>query len=611
MKINKFGLVSVLVCAGLLVGPAMAQDAAKPSAVFDHIPAGAMGYVVSNSVKATTDNVDRFLADIGVASMLAEEMPSGLLGLLKSELKLGEGFDASGGLAVVLLDPSLYGVDLADIVQQKMDNKKVTDVKIPFVIMLPGKDLDTAFPALKDSKKTKVGDYTQVDLPPGPMLTAQHGSYILLSPVDKALKAVIDATKTAKDEMTAAQKEVLGRSDLGVYINMKMAAPVLTKIMAMVDEKAKSSPMGRHGPDIGKMMQLNSQVITQTQAVVVSARIAKTGFVFEELIDYVPGSDMAKMLKAIKASDKSLVGRLPNINYVMAGGSIGYVGESSGIEKMSIQTMVEFLAQASGGKISDAQSKKLQALMVSLNDQATGAQFAVGQAPEGAGLIGAAMLIECQDAQKVKGLLADSAALGQEIIQSVGGGEARELTVTYNKDAGGAGVDTIDVSHPQLTGMPEEGRKMMAQFIGEDKIRLMVSSPDKNTVLLTFGGGKAFLEQALKAAKEGGSIGKDKGLAAAMEMMPKNMVGMFALNAGNLVDTISKGAGMAGAMFPPIKINSQVPVLMGAGVTDTTQHVVVLVPTDTIKEVAGIFMMFAQGMRGGMGGPPMGPPGGF
>jgi len=105
--------------------------------------------------------------------------------------------------------------------------------------------------------------------------------------------------------------------------------------------------------------------------------------------------------------------------------------------------------------------------------------------------------------------------------------------LTYTKNGEGT-WDVIEISHPEMAAMPEEQRTMMKTILGEDKVRILISSPDDKTVVFTFGGSKAMMEEAVKAATTGGSLPQDKGLTAAMENMPKNLVMVGAINGANI-----------------------------------------------------------------------------
>jgi len=606
-------MMTLLACAALFVAPVMAQNAT--SAVLDEIPAGSMGFVVVNNVKVATDDVDRFLNDIGVAGMLKDEMPKGLLEMLKAEIGLGEGFKADGGLAMMMLETTPYGIDLPALVEKKMGNDAGGEkVKLPWVAAIPGTSLEAVFTSLKDAKKETVGKATKVAFPFGDLFTVQHGNYILLSPVDKALEAVTSAKKTAKAEMSDGQKAVIGRSDVAVFVNLKVCGPVINKILTGIEKKMAEPGMANPlGLNFSQLFQMDKDQIAQIEAVTISARVAKTGFVIEELVDAVPGSAMAKQMQAMKPSGKSLVGRLPSFSYVVALGGSGNVGKEGAEQvKTAAKAISDLLVKASGGKVKAEQGDKLQKIVVDLADQCQGGQFVLGQAPADNGLIGMALLIEAKDAEKVKASLADSVALAQDIVKAAAGDDedAKGFKIAYTKGAASAS-DVIEVTHPNLANMSEDDRATMKKFLGEDKIRILVATPDKSTVLLTFGGGKAFQDAATKAAKDGGELAKDKGLAAAMEIMPKNPVFILAVNAANLMDMVSKGADLSGAgnMLPPIKITGQTPLTIGAGIDGNSEHVVVFVPTEMVKEVVQIFQMFMGGRRGGA--PPVVAPGDF
>ena len=73
--------------------------------------------------------------------------------------------------------------------------------------------------------------------------------------------------------------------------------------------------------------------------------------------------------------------------------------------------------------------------------------------------------------------------------------------------------------------MAEAERAQVKAILGEDKIRIFLAAVDKTTVVSTIGGGKPFLADAIKRAKEGGSILADPGTIQALKYMPKNCSG--------------------------------------------------------------------------------------
>jgi hypothetical protein len=247
------------------------------------------------------------------------------------------------------------------------------------------------------------------------------------------------------------------------------------------------------------------------------------------------------------------------------------------------------------------------------NDQVTGIQFVGGGAPAGSGLFGLSLVIQCKDSAKMKDLLADYAGIAQGLVKHFGKDEpdANGIVVKYVKGietVGAISADAIVVEAPMLEKMEEADRAEMKKVLGEDKIRVRVLATDKNTVVVTIGGSNAFFAEAVKAAAAGADnkIGTDANSLAAMKHLPaeRNMVALF--SASNLYDVIVSGMRVVSPEeeMPPFKITCKTPIAIGAGTTGKSAHVVAFIPTDLIKDIAGMIMHFTGGMGGQPGNPP-------
>lgn len=614
MKLMRLAAVVLSLCA--MAGAGMAQDsAAKPGAILEQVPSGAMAFVVCKNLKTTVGHVDDFLAQIGMSEPVKQTFPDGLVEALRTGLKFGEGFNPEGGMGVALIDTG----DLEALVNQVTEGKKV-DVKVPFVLMIPGKDLKSLF-AGRDIKTEAAGKFTKAQLNMGEVFTFERAGYVLISPNEKALTAFIsgeEPVKNASKDLSKDQAALVDRSDVAAFINVKAAAPLLDKLLKMAEKKTAEGP-GAPPPAmkdfVGQAFQLDRDMAKQLQGVALGMHFAKKGLIFEELVDYVPDSDMGKAIAAVKVPDKPLLGRVPNLNYAIAFGGMGASVRTQATDKY-FDFIVKAITQGSEGKISDATAKKIADLFKASSDQMTGSQFVIGQAPKGSGVFGMACVCECKDSDKLKALMADSMATAQEVLDSLTKTEegkpmtpaARELAgvkIAYTKNGGGAEVDSIDLTIPQMAKMTEKETKLFKDIVGDDKVRFLVKTVDKNTVLVTFGGSKAFLEEATKAATSGGPLPKDEGVVAVAEFMPKNLVGMAVFNAGNLLDDVVTGAQSIGQALPlpPMKLYGDVPVAMGVGVTGSTEHVVIYVPNALIKDASGAMQMLMQSRSNTMGGP--------
>ena len=578
----------------------------------DQLPAGALGYIVVNNVKATTGNVEKFLGTIGLGDMLGEDMPGGLVQMIQGMARLGEGFNPNGGAAAVMLDPEQFGVDLVQMIMgqgRKPEGAPAEQPKLPFVIIVPGTGVKEVFGMYETAP---AGRYTEVKLRMGKMFAADSGGYVLLSPTPKALDAILAANKKAASELPAEQRALLSRADLGMHINMKVVAPIFNKFTAMIEQQIAGmqqmqQQMAEEGqpmpptPDmqiaglVAPVMGFYRELISQMESVTAGVRLAQSGIVVEEMASFVPDSALGRMMAAYGVSDKPPLNRLPNLPYVLAMGALIPEGEAKQqIVKLSQDMLEKILALPALAKLSDETKAKTRKLVADYNNQVTGVQIVAGGAPEGSGVFGLSIVLQCKDAATLRGLLAEEVALADEIIKTlIQGPEAQQLKLTYDRSIdsiGDGAVDSITVSHPELLELDEDERAEMTKIIGEDKIRFLVASADDKTVVVTFGGGKAFLAEALKAGKGGGTILTAAQTEQAMTLMPKNCSVLMLINVGNLFDVITTAMKVIDPdEVLPFRIKTKTPIAYGGGVTGGSGHVVLHIPNELIAEAVAVF----------------------
>jgi len=643
---NKPGILVASLCvASLLVAvlaqgpaaspPAAAEATTKPAAptlkpVLQAIPAGSMGYVVINNLQTAVGNVEKYLTDIGLGEMIAEEMPGGMLKTITSQMKIEKGFQPNGGLAVTMLDPGAFDIDLMKMLGIGKDGATTTPAtatapadqpKLPVVAFLPGKGVAEFF---ANHKTAPAGKFTQVTIEdgPGPLLAVQHGDYILLSPSGKAIEFVIGAKKSAADELNATQAKLLTDSDIAARVNMKVTGPILNKMIKgvelLTDAKEEGfvgdsaprlpEPLDEIAPALKHMMPFYRWLIGQMEGVTITGRVGKTGLVFDVLTEWAPESLYAKALAEYKKTAATKLARLPNNSYIFALGVANQGGPATKI--ILTKYMDAMLGEKHLAKLPELTKAKIKDLALALQDQIGGMELVAGGAGEGAeGVFGASCVIECKDAEAFRNLLAQAAGTTQTVIHKLFGEDNEDilqLKITYAKGAETVGetkLDTISITHPDIDEMDEDELSEMSVFLGEEKIRLFVAQADKNTVVVTFGGSKAFMGEALKAAKAGGgTILKGEGVAEAMKYIPKEPTGLMLFNVQGLIAMITKAAErMSTGEAPPFEITTKVPIALGSAVAGSSEHATVYVPTKLVKEIVAA----VQGLFAGMMGPPV------
>ena len=606
-------LASLLIVSVATGAAAQVKPAAEP--IIGHIPAGTMGYIVINNADGALKKVEKFLGDIGMGAVLGgQETPGALLQMIQAGAKLGEGFNPNGGVAVLMLDPQQYGIDFVKMMKEET---KPDPSQLPIVMAVAGSSVKEVF-GLYDV--TTAGKYAKVAFPGAQMVAAPCGGYVLLSPMAKALDAVLAARKKAPAELSKDEAALMKRSDLCVYMNMKIVGPMYIKIMKVAQEKMAAQQAAGGMPatpfdmmGAGGMLEMftkiYSDLFNQMNSLTMGVQMADTGVVIEQMVTFAPDSKYAKMLAAYGAGGKPPLGRLSNLPYVLAFGMTLKEGEGkAAFAKLSQDMMDAIFSIEQFAAISAETKAKIKKLNAEEIDQVTGMQMVAGGAPGGSGVFGLGMVIECKDSAKYKALMAEETKLGLEVVKElIKEQELQQLQVTYDKGVdtlGSISIDAITISHPKLAEMPEEERAMLTKVLGEDKIRVFVAAIDKTTVVSTIGGGKPFLADAIKRAKEGGSILAEPGTIKALKYMPRNCSGVGLLNAGNLFEVIRTGmqAYQPGGAIP-FNIACKTPIAVGGGVTGSAGHAVVYVPNELIKEISGIVQMFMGGMGGGAPAP--------
>lgn len=593
-------------------GSAALGQGAEVEAVLDHIPAGSLGFIVVNNVKATTDKVDKFLVEIGVSEMLPSPDPDNpskkppVLGMLKAMAQVGEGFNDNGGLAVVMLDPKAYGLDLLKMLNlgggmtkaaaaPAAEPKPEPQPKVPFVILVPGTGIKEIFGAYKQEP---AGKHTLLHLRMGPTYAAKVGGYVALSPNDKALAAVVSAKAKAPGEIPPEQLRTLRKADLGYHVNMRVAGPVADEFMKKIGQQmvTQAGPMG---PVMGTYIEFYRDMIGQLETVSVGARLVPGGLVFDEMVAFKDGSTFDKALAAGKGIRGGRLDALPDLKYAMAVGSAGQNDPTT--VKLTMDMIDGLIKSELLKQLPEAERQRLRKVARGLTEQITDIQMVIGGTPEGSGLFGMAFVMKCKDAAKTKQLLAEEAKSIQAIARSFAEQEPdmKDIQVRYVKGLetiGSVSVDAIVVEHPELTNMEEDDRAQMKKALGEDNVRFYLCSPDSKTVVATFGGARPFLVEALKASRGGGKIGTMPADLEAVKHLPKNRSSIVLINVANLFDVVVNAVRTMDPdeELPPFKLTCKTPIAAGVGVTGDSAHIVLYVPSKLIKEVVGVVTMFVM-----------------
>jgi len=639
MRRIQFAVIALMIPA--VVSPLWAQTAAaKPKApaesVLKHIPAGAMGYVAVNNIEKTALKVEKFMTSVGLMPPTPPSdggpQPSMLIAMIRKEAKLGNGFNPNAGAAVAVLDPKQFGINLPALIEsgitgEKPDEKNAAAMEagFPFILFVPGSSLSKTFGNYEI--KARDDGFATVKLRMGKMFAGRAGSYIILSPNEAAVKAVLVAQKKAGDELNKTEAALIARNDIAYRIDYKLLAPIVSKFY---DVMGKQIAAGE--PEMAPIMKLYfsviSQAFEQVDTGVGGLRIDKTGIVAESLDVAKADSTLAKFWtaqgKAKHRGGASVLDSLASLPYVLAIGAAGEPGENEATGFVSKFVDDILAAEPLATKLDAATKARTRKLVTGFMEQIGEVQFVGGGAPAGSGVFGLAWVIKCKDSAKLTALLAEKASLAQTFITTlIDDPDAKKLKITYSKGVDKAGkipVDAIEISHPKMVEMSERERADMMKAMGEDKIRFLIAAPDKKTVVVTLGGSTAMTGKAAAAAASKGTIPTAPGTKEVMQYMPKDP-GMLALvNVANLLDVIRTGIAsvtedpeqrqMMMKIVPQLQCKT--PIAAGFKMQDNTALSVLYVPTAMIRElvpkIQAMMMMFMMDALGPGKQAPGGPP---
>jgi len=601
-------LLAVGLCSLVLVTGAFAQArpaaAAKTSEVLGLVPAGSMGVLVVNNVKATTDNLDKFLGDLGVP------LSGSSLEMLLSQLEIEDGFRATGGFAAVMLDPQQFGIDLMAMIQSEITGEPMVlsdtasgDQTPPVAIYVPGKLKDL----LAGHDVSKAGKHQKVDLNGTEVYVTELKNYVIFSPTPKVLDAIVASKKAIVATMTAEQSAAVVGSDLAVYFDMKICGPMLSKLLELQQQM-----MQRDANDAAEMIaaqfsnmmsQTQREALEQADSFMLSAKFVKEGLVFEEWIALTKGSDAAKANAELKPLGKGKeLDRLPAKNYILAMDGMCASGEQT--TKARDEFLAMLLSNDALDILSDADKTKLMGIIETMSTQVTRGQFVIGGSA-GEGAFAATVVLQVKDSAKFTTAMKDTVKLINKLINDAivaqFGEEAAaqvEVGLVYKAGASKSGTVSVDqISAVLPEGALDAAADTLAEVIGDSKIRFLLACPDKTTVVITLGGAEKQMTEALKTAVKGGGLDVSKAAVSGLKYMPENRNSLAVMHIANLMKGVA-------AVVPimPFELKADAPLMFAGAASGTQYRVSIFVPTAAIEEIVGIVQMMTGGGRGDFGG---------
>jgi len=640
------------VAAGPATEPAQPSAETAPEkplplpAVLRHVPRDAMGFVVVPNVARTLQRAEKFATGLGLGPILQQHAPQGLLTVLKTQLKLGEGLNAEGGFAAVLLRPQKYGIEPeefrrrvfpwggggivrvdVDLVQPGGAQPGATQPEeppkpkpMPLVLLLPGEGVQAVLGAHEPKAK---GAYWQLGADTDPTYAAARGGYVLISQNLQALRDVraVTPVQSVATVLNGRQKALLARGDVAAHGDMRVLGPILQEAL-LAAEKAMREDHG-FGGGMGMMLLMMmppvvpAMYITTPQTpyyrymlgemtgLAATLRLENDGLLADFLSEWKEGSPYVRAYRANAGKPgrgPKLVARLPNRQPVLAIGAAPERGEAG--LALEMKRVDGILASPLTEKLSKAGRQRVRKLARRLAEAVDRWQFVVGAGPDGGGLVGTALVLEGTSAKAIRGVLADLPAELDAIYKAqLGEGEGvpadwpRLVWREGLETVGDVKADVLEVQHPELVRMDEEARRRLNIVLGEDKVRILVAAPDAGTVVLTLTGGTPFLAEALKAAWRGGGIDGDPNVRAALRQLPDGASTLGLFSEANVFALLKRiyHEMEGGEWQVPFAFNCPVPAAYGSAAEGPAKHGVLFIPSGILRDLAAPYVMMSQG----------------
>ena len=604
---------------------APAQPKIDAAAALKQIPSGCVGFAIVNNINGLAGKIDKFIAAVSPTGM---PPGGGVLDQLLMASRLGPGLNRNGPIAAVVLDPQLYGFDILRAIglgkPAAEGDELVVKPEFPVVLIIPGKNpavLLAAQNPVKDGKFFRTDD--------GGVWIEKNG-FIIGGPNKKAVEAVVATEKSIVGDLSATDLALIRRNDAAVWINVKTVSPIVDSILAALGKKIEAEAKkvevegGAGGAPLSvtplsvkgmtAMLNMYGVMLKEIQDLSLGLRFIETGVIIENRTTFTPAGLMAKALAAVKPDGGALLSRLPNMPYAIALGARGLEAMPADLITKMFQT---FLATDMLKGMSKENKDKLLAQAKKMLAQTTGVQIYAGSITSGDGLAGLSYVLECKSAKTLRALIGEYIPMVSEIYQAMP--EDLRATLEYVKGdetlAGGKQkVDIIKIQIPAMANMDEDDLAKLKAILGETELRMRMAEAGENALVLTLGGGKSFLAEAVKAAKAGaGKLAADPAMVKSLALLPRKRTAVMATNLGNIMTLVAKIMAATGMQIqpPPATAIATEPLVASISVDRGDMHIVGYIPTKTIKEtVQGAMMLIMSAVMqqgGGMMGPMPGP----
>jgi hypothetical protein len=593
--------------------------------VLQQVPADALVVIKINKLKPVSDKLAALAQKLGLAQMSPQMADP--LGSLQKEAGVQNGLDTSGDAAFVLLNGNIEGP------------------KPPALILVPVTDYK-AFLANFGEAKTE-GDISTVHPKNDPEDTyvANWGKYAVMSPQKELL-----SRKPEGLTATGLSAKELESKDIVAYVNMKTARarllPAITKARAkfLADfernmSRAARGPARRPGAPgaapqpapaanaqmqkfmplaktfINRFIDVAEQVVRDSDAATYGVSLTDAGVNGTVMAEFAAGSPSATRVTQLKGSDQSMLAGLPQVKYLMFGGS---VDATQAVQKLVADFLApvekEFPALGEDGKALGDWADSIKQLFGATKSSAFGMVTP-------SGMIGQDAII-----QPVSVATGDAKTIidaqrkmfqSQQAVMDLMTPAGAKMQIKTSYVANAKTIDGVSLNQMQTTfGGAQPGQPMNAQQAQMQQMMTLMYGPGgmnawvgmigANKVVTAAGASDDVLAKLIAAAKGGQDVlSSTPGVQATAKQLPQQRIAAFYVALDQIALSIANYAKAFG-----MPINFQVPAnLPPLGFTFASDGAALRgdwhVPAQTMQSIIAAVMQVKMQMEGGQqpGGP--------
>ncbi|MFP4355981.1 MAG: hypothetical protein ACLFUJ_12730 [Phycisphaerae bacterium] len=561
-----------------------------------HVPADGAFVVVAPGVQRLSDAISGMVRSVGPAEMVGQ---FDLLHTLREGLPLGEGLDATGSFAAVLLDPRK--ADKAYVQKIKDDEffeiEDPADIlqELPIIYIAPVTDAKKLFnKEILVVEKDGLLEWRADEDKDAELYGKVVGKHVAMA-LKKPVLAAWSSRVNLMTRLTPAQEQDLTRQQVWFWADRKLLGQLrkekLLPIEFLDDGPSPFVMMGM--PPLAGLIyahQTRDEIFDEATTLSGGMEITDKAILLDARWTYPAGAEVRKTLAEWKQPDKPLINKLPSLDAAwLYGADKSTFSTPLAIKKKQYEKLLneedgigQFLQKADRDKAINA--------VLGLQKQVTAVQHYAGPTGKDNPAFTFATVIGCKSSSDVLQRIREVSEVFLSITQKMGGPQVLWKSKVAEIDQ--LPVHEINLSFGQQAG--GEVGMMLNNILGDTKARLLVVAVDEKTVITTAGGNIEFLKQMVELLQSDKQTPLNDQAREIARLLPKNRTAEMYVDIRN---TMSLANAIYGKMGNPMVVpewTGKTPIAAALAIEPDAIRIAGAIPLSTIK---GYFDM-VQSMMG-------------